>query len=523
MSWVISYFVMAGYYLYFSKYGLNIWDEGGFANGTLRTMNGELAGRDFNPIGYMPGRYELGALLFDLFGTHLQSLRIGMALLTPAMILALYATALRIMPSGFAFLASACLFAAPSMYYNRFFTLFAVLNMYCLVRLIEKRTASTFFVLAISFLLSAYFKFEVALFSVTITLFVLAVFYFERRSESIDSALKLKARLNKPAFWLSVFCLIGLISALLYHAYSINLYEKGVKQVLGSYAVWGNPFPDVLPFGKVLETIGGHRYFSRILFYIPIVLYLATSILLMVRFMKNRRKRERVDYYLLIVLAFGLCSFGLVVWRSGLDNLMRTLAPCYILFCYFLYLFWEKALRLQTRSVHRVLVNILVTLLPFLYIYEMNSHHGFYAGSIGAMKQETERVLMERMDIYTNKGEAQWIPEVVDRIEKYSEPGDPIFALPLNPIFYFLSDRVNPTAYDWILPGMLDGEGERSVVAQLQRNKPKVIIYVDIPIDGKEERRFLNYAPGIFQYIVENYSFAEQVGIFQILLPQNHS
>jgi len=77
--------------------------------------------------------------------------------------------------------------------------------------------------------------------------------------------------------------------------------------------------------------------------------------------------------------------------------------------------------------------------LPFLFFYEMNVNHGFYAGTIGAVKQETALLDMPRVKAYTNPAEAEWIEKVVDRIEEYSEAGDPILALPLNPIFYFLT------------------------------------------------------------------------------------
>ena len=158
--------------------------------------------------------------------------------------------------------------------------------------------------------------------------------------------------------------------------------------------------------------------------------------------------------------------------------------------------------------------------LPFLYYYEMNFHQGFYAGSIGALKQETQLVELDRMKIYTNPAEALWIQEVVDRIQTYSRKGDPIFVLPLNPIFYFLTGRINPTPYDWILPGMLNEEDERKVIGQLQENPPKIIVFVDIPIDGKEDRRLANYTPLIYSYLVKNYELEEVIGMFQILLPK---
>ena len=50
--WLSFIYLSLVAYLYsFSEYGLNVWDEGGYANGTLRTLNGEKAMEDFNPSG----------------------------------------------------------------------------------------------------------------------------------------------------------------------------------------------------------------------------------------------------------------------------------------------------------------------------------------------------------------------------------------------------------------------------------------------------------------------------------------
>jgi hypothetical protein len=120
----------------------------------------------------------------------------------------------------------------------------------------------------------------------------------------------------------------------------------------------------------------------------------------------------------------------------------------------------------------------------------------------------------------TSPNEAKWVSEVVKRIKLYSKTGDFILALPLNPIFYFLTDRVNPTPYEWVLPGMLDEDKELEMVETLKAKTPKVVIYVDIAIDGNEERRLKNYAPHIYKYLVKNYAFQEMIGLFQILLPK---
>ena len=63
-------------------------------------------------------------------------------------------------------------------------------------------------------------------------------------------------------------------------------------------------------------------------------------------------------------------------------------------------------------------------------------------------------------------------------------------------------------------------EDERAVIKQLRADPPKVVVFVDIPIDGKEDRRLARYASLIYSYLVENYALEEKIGMFQILLPQ---
>jgi len=165
-------------------------------------------------------------------------------------------------------------------------------------------------------------------------------------------------------------------------------------------------------------------------------------------------------------------------------------------------------------------LNLLTVFLPFLFYFEMNTQHGFYAGSIGAMKLETARLSMDKVDVHTNPQEAKWIGQVVEKINLYSNKGDAILALPLNPLFYFLSNRVNPTPYEWVLPGMLEEAKEKQLVEILKSRPPKVVVYVDIAIDGKDERRLSRYAPHLYQFLVENYFFKEKIGFFEILLPK---
>ena len=530
----VLYLALIGYFYSFSQYGFNIWDEGGFANGTLRTLNGQKALEDFNPNGYLPGRYLYGAFFFKLLGIDIQSLRLSVVLFTPAMIFMVYAIGRKIMPQGFAFLAALFMLSAPSMYYNRFFPFFTVLNLFCLLNVLEKKRMRDFLALGTSILIAGFFKFEIALIALLIALALIVVLILKRGQgketfrKNLSGEKTLSPGLNLLT-WVSAVCLgLGFMATVGYFLQN-GFFLKVFKLVVDAHHVWGNPFPDIFPFASLYDKLGPHIMFERLLFYLPLWVYAGTGFVLLRRIIKSKSAISTLDVSLFIILSFGVGVFGLVIWRAGFDNLLRTLPPFYILFCYLLYLSRDKIIgwikvpdrSLQSNvSLKRIHANVLTVFLPFLFILEMNKYHGFYAGSIGAVKQETHLVELDRLRIYTKPSEAKWLEEVVDRIEIYTDKGDPILALPLNPVFYFLTDRINPTRYDWILPGMLTAEEEKNMVEELKIYRPKMIIYVDIPIDGKEERRLANYAPLLYAFLVENYQFDEIIGLFQILLPK---
>ena len=534
---LLTYIALVVYFLSFSKYGLNIWDEGGYANGTLRTLNGENALVDFNPNGYLPGRYWYGVLFFKLFGVEIQSLRIGVVLLTPLMVIMVYSISRKIMPAGFSFLAALCVLSAPSMYYNRFYPFFVILILYFLTKTIANRNLISLTGLTLTILLSSFFKFEVTLFSILVSMAILAILFF---NNSIKFNIHVGKFLNIFPKYLTYLSGLGIIATgfFLFYLGKDGYFLQVFKIVVEAHEVWGNPFPELFPFFKLYNEIGYHKIFERILFYLPIFVYSLVLVIILVRFFSNKYDFELVNLHLLAIVGFGICAFGLVIWRAGFDNLLRTLPPFYILFSYLLFIVWQKVIFFQNNSgnpvhakVTRVPLSLLIVFLPSLFYYEMNTYHGFYAGSVGArnwvvnknfkaMNPETAPVKLEKLDVKTRPAEAKWISEVVNRINLYSKKGDPILALPLNPLFYFLTDRINPTPYEWVLPGMLNKDEELKMVEILKIKLPKVVVYVDIAIDGKEERRIKNYAPHLYDFLVENYRFQEIIGLFQILLPK---
>ena len=187
---------------------------------------------------------------------------------TPAMILMVYAVARKIMPPGFAFLSALAMLSAPSMYYSRFYPFFCVLFMYLLIEFTQRKRAIWAFGLGISLMVGFFFKPEVALFSALISGTVFAVMYFHGSQDTLLVTAENGPRLPR-SFILGIALLFtGMGVALSVYAVNHGIPKKFFNLLWESYRVWGNPFPEVLPFFNLLREIGWHRMFERLLFYL---------------------------------------------------------------------------------------------------------------------------------------------------------------------------------------------------------------------------------------------------------------
>ncbi|MEK6589737.1 MAG: glycosyltransferase family 39 protein, partial [Nitrospinota bacterium] len=165
----LSIFILSvSYLLTFQEYGINLWDEGALLNGSLRTMNGESVYRDFS--GYPPGRYLVGATLFKIFGVNISVIRTAVTIMTSLSVVMLYSISLRLIPpsekgngSVLAFISPILFLASPSVYYNRFYPIFTIFGIYVIYWYLEKETPFRSFCLAISAILSLFFKLEIGI------------------------------------------------------------------------------------------------------------------------------------------------------------------------------------------------------------------------------------------------------------------------------------------------------------------------------------------------------------------------
>ncbi|MFH0925476.1 MAG: hypothetical protein V1872_07585 [bacterium] len=542
------------YLLTFCRYGINLWDEGVLLNGALRVLAGEVPIKDF--IAYPPGRYYLLAIFFRLFGTHLIVARIFISLMTAFMSVLAFLITKEITDIKFGLLVSGVVLFVPAAYYVRFFPLFTLIDIYVICLLIKRQKLQVHYfpLLALLAIFTGLFKLEISLICFLVTILFLSLITvnslkFNNKNNWIIPLISKYIMYILSVFIILLPFLFYLRAPSIKTTFTLDFFHLVFK----NFKDWANPFPNPLLFIKVLFKDSSLNPFKvmrsyppltlhnikiiillylpllnntleGVIFYLPIAIYLLTLIYL-VSLWKKERFNLKEDM-IFVILSFGIFTYGLVICRAGFHNLLRCIMPAYILGAFWLSKGYNYTIKPGSNYTRITICIFLILIFPLIYIAKITYYNKFYGGSIGAIIDNTSFIKYEDLDhevsktryIKVDKDYARWISEIVSHIVHNTNSEDYLFAIPFNPIWNYLTNRPNPSYYEWLLPGIRNPEEVfAKVIYELEKKNTKYIVYIDIPIDSKEERRFANYARPIENYIRVNYYIEKIVGPFQIL------
>jgi hypothetical protein len=135
-----------------------------------------------------------------------------------------------------------------------------------------------------------------------------------------------------------------------------------------------------------------------------------------------------------------------------------------------------------------------------------------YAGVIAVAKGQAVRTGWRRADVYLPARLRQQYNEVLRLV---AVRGGHVLVLPYGPMIGFLTDVPSPTFITNFLPGRLDEEWQRRVIADLERTKTATVVRNDIafnpgPITVEE------YMPVLWQYIRSRYLEIQPRGGFKV-------
>jgi len=492
----LLFIISFSYLIFFCKYGFNIADEGVPLSGALRIMHGEVPLKDFQ--GYMPGVYYFYYAILKVFGMDILTVRYVISFFTAIMIIMFYLASRKIMSTPFSLFGTFAILMVPGPYYVRFLSFFIIINIVVFYTYINTKPRSVFYmgiVGGVTFL----FRQDLGL---SVFFLAIAIFFIEKYLKDDGNYGETIVEIKKYAFGYFLIILLPLT----YYLYENKLFyilNANYNAFFGGYQNISLSFPAIL----------SKRWDELFLFYIPISIYLVAFIHIINR-IKNNNKKEIYKLYILLI---GTLAFNQAVWRTHPENIVKVISPAIILYFYFFELLYYK---LKTEAVLRWIVVIIFSLIPLSYVYVMNKNYGTYIASMDFSVSKYMLMDIQRAKVYALPHEASEYKEIVSYINNNTKTDDKIFIVPFTGIpLYFLSDKINPTWFEWILPPetKIYPDVEDKVIESLSRDKTKLIIYVDFPLDGLENRRFRNYAPKLYKWMMENYYLAEMIGEYQIL------
>jgi hypothetical protein len=117
-----------------------------------------------------------------------------------------------------------------------------------------------------------------------------------------------------------------------------------------------------------------------------------------------------------------------------------------------------------------------------------------------------------RGGVFVDANTGRSIETIVSLIQDYSRKGESILCLPYQPMFYFLSERRNPTRWNYLWPGDQSEKDHRQLIEEAKKGSPRLVLLF-------EKEAFRAYAPSIFKYIESNFDLSAENGGVSLYLP----
>jgi hypothetical protein len=463
-------------------------DEGLLAYGTVRVMNSEIPHRDFVSL-QPPLSFYTSAAVFKVFGTSLLSLRIfglSIFLLLPLLI---YAVGRNFIGPilCFAAAAPACLLGLP---YFRFVP-FAVWQ-----GIAASFAAALFFIPATLLSKRQWLAFPAGLFTAA-SLFLrhdqavytmIAIFALVIALNFTDSVSR-KNLQRALLLWLAGVAIVSVPLVIIW--WRIGALPEMFRQLIvfpfATYRKTSSlPFPILFRQRSFLDTA------TALLFYIPPLVQAIASVYIVQSIIRRRfRFREAVLAFLVVWSALFYLQ---VLVRSDLTHLLMTLSPFFLLAAFG----WSIVLE---AIAHRPRIDIVlsvalaIVVASFLWILR--------PVVLPDVSRATEQLNLPRGGVRVAQAAA--IANLFQSLQAAVPPSRSILALPYQPMFYFLSERRNPTRWNYLWPGDQTARDYERLMDEAEHDPPAVVLL-------SERGAVAIFAPTIIEYVEKHYTHTDDVG-----------
>jgi hypothetical protein len=281
---------------------------------------------------------------------------------------------------------------------------------------------------------------------------------------------------------------------------------------------------DALTNLKHIGVSGGYSYAIRFFYYLAHFINITLCYLLPLPlacaslwYLQNKKVKKGDKTIVLFFLLWSALTFPKALARSSMSHLVQSLTPSFFLILFLL----QKCLKqfkankasLEKYMTYGLLTTTLVLLVPtplfFMEIgYRLTAPFSEFGTKYGTL-------------LHNNASELKDIGATIDFIHKNTEEGDYMFVTPpFTPPFYALTNRKNPTYYDW-LPDVVyrsSNKKQIKICNDILTKDTKLIIHTPHwEVDGIH---FLDACPILQRCIEDNFNIVAKYGRYWLWLPK---
>jgi hypothetical protein len=384
------------------------------------------------------------------------------------------------------------------------FTWISLLTVYCLLffKISESRKKAVYVFLGLWSSLTLFYALDRGIIVSIITLMAAAVSLLMTRNKNGSLAISRPKGKEDYYFLLLVAggFMIGQLFIIMFNGF--NQYLEFVKMYL-----FDIPASQGLLFNLPLPGI----VFNSIAFWLPVILS-PLAVLMLYRLIRSAKRNSiPADYvYSAVLIIAGIIFLRAGYSRPAIGHVAYSAPVLLTGIFYTTYLYYIKYKRSVEMLVPALLIIVLL-LIPTVSI-DYKSVDAFLNTKL------TNVVRFIRLPLIKD---TEWVPDNVDSVADYirtnSSADDPLFVYTQQPIYYYLTQRRNPTRFyiTWFAdPKPLEDE----MLESLKQSQPKFIIYSSgTEWDAPDGAIMKDRTPEVENWIKENYPNEHKVGDVVIL------
>lgn len=471
-----------GIILFFYNRGLTFFDEGYILHSADRILNGNIPYRDFSFI-YTPGSIYLVVLFFKLFGVSIISGRILTAIISFATITLIYFLSIRIIKNPYLRQIPVLVFISWLPAHINFpwpvvFVAFAYFLTAAILYFGMKTGKDKYFFLAgLTGILSFLFKQN---FGLAIIAGSAISLYFLKSSLKSGPVICYSIGLfTGSLIFMTYLFLTGSFYPFFSDFYVMTIQSILLEGQLNTPFVYGKHLYDILKIGFYL---------------LPLIIPLISFFLLLKKSEKN--------------INLTMSIFSGMFYLSGIRPTTDFihLVPLFAVCGFPLVIIVEKC-RSKAFKKGFITLSILLIITGFY-----TAIFGGYYRWLTPIADSIYFTKYTKINLYLDRKQKQIVPEISDYIKSHTNKNDYILVIDYIPIFYFITDRKNPTVYDGMIPKGLQQSTQEDIISGLKNKKVNLVLSYTPPDNWGNDL--------IRNYVMNNFKITENIYEYSLWLPK---